>query len=220
VTAIASPRTHVLIATDRLPARAELRHALEPELRCSEAVDPDSAVAAAVRDRPDVCVLDFATRGVAMLAANRIAAEVPSAGVIVLTGEIDEDEFMEAVRVGASGYLPQGLDPVRLAHVVRGVLRGEPAIPRRFVSRLIDELRIRDRRRRLVVPGRGRIELTGREWEVVELLLRGATTADIAAELGLSPVTVRRHFGSVERKLGVTTRAEVVELLGEALQRV
>ena len=52
-----------------------------------------------------------------------------------------------------------------------------------------------------------------REWEVVELLLRSASTSEIASQLGVAPVTVRRHVGSVERKLGVSTRAEVVALL-------
>jgi DNA-binding CsgD family transcriptional regulator len=95
-------------------------------------------------------------------------------------------------------------------------VRGEPAVPRKFVSRLLDELRTRERRRSVVVAGKGRISLTAREWEVVELLLRSATTAEIAKELGVAPVTVRRHLGSVERKFGVTTRAEVVALLTEA----
>jgi DNA-binding CsgD family transcriptional regulator len=84
------------------------------------------------------------------------------------------------------------------------------------VSRLLDELRTRERRRSVVLEGRGRVALTSREWDVVELLLRSATTAEIAAELGVAPVTVRRHLGSVERKLGVSTRAEVVELLATA----
>ena len=123
---------------------------------------------------------------------------------------------MAAVRAGASGYLTNSLDPNRLPHVVRGAVRGEPAVPRKFVSRLLDELRTRERRRSVVVAGKGRISLTAREWEVVELLLRSATTAEIAKELGVAPVTVRRHLGSVERKFGVTTRAEVVALLTEA----
>jgi DNA-binding NarL/FixJ family response regulator len=120
---------------------------------------------------------------------------------------------MAAVRAGASGYLTNSLDPARLPHVVQGAMRGEPAVPRKFVSRLLDELRTRERRRSVVLEGKGRIALTAREWEVVELLLRSASTSDIAAELGVAPVTVRRHVGSVERKLGVTTRAQVVELL-------
>jgi DNA-binding CsgD family transcriptional regulator len=81
------------------------------------------------------------------------------------------------------------------------------------VSRLLEELRTRERRRSVEVAGKGRVSLTGREWEVVELLLRAATTSEIAEELGVAAVTVRRHLGSVERKLGVTTRAQVVELL-------
>jgi DNA-binding NarL/FixJ family response regulator len=133
--------------------------------------------------------------------------------VILLTSKLDEEEFMAAVRAGASGYLTNRLDPARLPHVVQGAMRGEPAVPRKFVSRLLDELRTREHRRSVVLEGKGRIALTAREWEVVELLLRSASTSDIAAELGVAPVTVRRHVGSVERKLGVTTRAQVVELL-------
>ena len=133
--------------------------------------------------------------------------------MILLTNRLDEEEFMAAVRAGASGYLTQNLDPARLPHVVQGALRGEPAVPRRFVARLLDELRTRDRRRSVVLADRGRVTLTTREWEVVELLLRSASTSEIADQLGVAPVTVRRHIGSVERKLGVTTRAEVVELL-------
>lgn len=216
--AVADPRAHVLIAADRLHTRVGLRLALEPEVECSEAVDPESAVAAAVRERPDVCLLDFETSAHALDTATQIASQVPTAGVILLTGRIDEEEFMAAVRVGASGYLPQSVDPGRLPDVVRGVLRGEPAIPRRFVTRLIAELRNRDRRRSIVVSGGQRIDLTAREWEVVELLLRGATTAEIAAELGLAPVTVRRHFGSVERKLGVSSRAEIVRLVNDGMR--
>jgi DNA-binding NarL/FixJ family response regulator len=120
---------------------------------------------------------------------------------------------MAAVRAGASGYLTNNLDPDRLPYVIRGAVRGEPAVPRRFVSRLLDELRTRERRRSVVLDGKGRVALTTREWEVVELLLRSASTSEIAGELGVAPVTVRRHVGSVERKLGVTTRAQVIELL-------
>ena len=204
---------HVLIAAERLPTRVGLRLALEPEARCTEAVDADSAVDAAVRERPDVCLLGLDSDGDGLRVAGEIASRVPSAAVILLTSRPDEDEFMAAVRVGASGYLPQTLDPARLPYVVRGALRGEPAVPRRFVSRLLDELRTRERRRSVVLAGKGRISLTAREWEVAELLLRAASTSQIATELGVAPVTVRRHLGSVERKLGVTTRAEVVQLL-------
>jgi DNA-binding NarL/FixJ family response regulator len=206
-------RAHVLIAAERLPTRVGLRLALEPEARCTEAADAQSAVNAAVRDRPDVCLLGLDLDGQGIRLVNEIASRVPSAAIILLTNRLDEDEFMAAVRAGASGYLTQRLDPARLPHVVRGALRGEPAVPRKFVSRLLDELRTREHRRTFVLADKGRVSLTTREWEVAELLLRSASTSEIATQLGVAPVTVRRHVGSVERKLGVATRAEVVALL-------
>jgi DNA-binding NarL/FixJ family response regulator len=205
-------RTHVLIAAERLPTRVGLRLALEPEARCTEAADAESAVDAAVRDRPDVCLLGLDPSAEGLQVVNEIVSKVPSAAVILLTSRLDEEEFMAAVRAGASGYLANSLDPERLPHVVRGALRGEPAVPRRFVSRLLEELRTRERRRSVVLAG-SRVALTAREWEVVDLLLDAASTSDIAGKLGVAPVTVRRHLGSVERKLGVSTRAEVVALL-------
>jgi DNA-binding NarL/FixJ family response regulator len=208
-----SRQTHVLIAAERLPTRVGLRLALEPEARCTEAADAKSAVSAAVRDRPDVCLLGLELDGQSLHVVSEIISKVPSAAVILLTDRLDEEEFMAAVRAGASGYLTQSLDPKRLPYVVRGALRGEPAVPRKFVSRLLDELRTRERRRSVVLADRGRVSLTTREWEVVELLLRSASTSEIATQLGVAPVTVRRHVGSVERKLGVSTRAEVVALL-------
>lgn len=209
----ATRQTHVLIAAERLPTRVGLRLALEPEARCTEAADAQSAVDAAVRDRPDVCLLGLDLDGQGLRVVNEIATRVPSAAVILLTSRLDEEEFMAAVRAGASGYLTQSLDPARLPFVVRGALRGEPAVPRKFVSRLLDELRTREHRRTFVLAEKGRVSLTTREWEVAELLLRSASTSEIATRLGVAPVTVRRHVGSVERKLGVATRAEVVALL-------
>jgi DNA-binding NarL/FixJ family response regulator len=206
-------RAHVLIAAERLPTRVGLRLALEPGARCTEAADAESAVDAAVRDRPDVCLLGLDPSGQTLRVVNEIVSRVPSAAVILLTSKLDEEEFMAAVRAGASGYMTNRLDPARLPYVVQGAMRGESAVPRKFVSRLLDELRTRERRRSVVLEGKGRVALTAREWEVVELLLRSASTSDIAAELGVAPVTVRRHVGSVEGKLGVTTRAQVVELL-------
>jgi DNA-binding NarL/FixJ family response regulator len=208
-----SRQTHVLIAAERLPTRVGLRLALEPEARCTEVSDAQSAVNAAVRDRPDVCLLCLDPASEGLRVVNEIVSKVPSATVILLTNRLDEEEFMAAVRAGASGYLTQNLDPARLPYVVRGALRGEPAVPRKFVSRLLEELRTRERRRSVVLADRGRVSLTTREWEVAELLLRAASTSEIATQLGVAPVTVRRHVGSVERKLGVATRAEVVALL-------
>ena len=190
---------------------------LESEAVCTEAGDGDSAVEAAVRDRPDVCLLDFESPGRGVRAVSEIISRVPGAIVIVLTNRVEEDEFMAAVRAGASGYLPQSLDPARLPEVVRSVMRGEAAVPRHFVGKLIDELRGRERRRRIVtLSGERRVELTSREWEVVDLLRRGQPTREIATQLEISQVTVRRHLSAAYTKLGVSSRAAAVLLLEEA----
>ena len=207
-------RARVLIAADHVPTRVGLRLALEPSADCTEAGDSDSAVAAAERDHPDVCLIDFDPPGKGLRTLSEILSRVPEAHVIVLTSRVEEDEFVAAMRAGASGYLHQGLDPTRLPFVVAGVLRGEPAVPRHFVTRLIQELRgpVPPARSLTVAPDRS-VQLTTREWEAVELLREGLPTREIAGRLGISQVTVRRHLSSAYAKLGVESRAAALGLL-------
>jgi two-component system nitrate/nitrite response regulator NarL len=218
VTALVAPvgavRARVLIAADHLATRTGFRLALADAADCSEAGDADAAVEAAVRDQPDVCVVDFDPPGRAIRAAAAISSKVPRASVVVMTRRIDEEEFIAAVRAGAVGYLPEGVNPARLPYVVRSLMRGEAAVPRALVPRLIDELRGREgRRRHLHLHERKRVELTAREWEVVDLLRKGMSTRGIAELLGISAVTVRRHVSAVHGKLGIRSRAELLRLL-------
>ena len=203
-----------MIGADHLATRVGVRLALEGAAECSEAEDAAAAVASALRDRPDVCLLDFDPPGRGIQAAARITAKVSGASVVVMTRRLDEDDLIAAVRAGAIGYLREGGDPARLPYVVSGVLRGEAAVPRALVARLIGELRGREgRRRRLELHGRTLVELTEREWEVVDLLRQGKSTRSIADLLGIAAVTVRRHVGTACEKLGVRTRAELLRLL-------
>lgn len=204
----------VLIAAERRPTRARLRLALEADASCSEAEDADAAIAAAERERPDVCLIGLKAGPNRLRAITEIVSRAPSVAVIVLSNHPDEDEFMAAMRGGAAGYLPQSVEPERLPDVVRCTLRGEPAVPRRFVARLLAELQSQSHARRTFARvGTERIPLTIRESEVVELLRRGASTSEIATTLGIAPVTVRRHIGSIEQRLGVSNRAGVLRLL-------
>ena len=213
-------RVRVLIAADHVPTRTGLRLALEPGALCTEASDSASAVSAAVRDRPDVCLLDFAAPGSGLHAVSEIVARAPGVPCIVLTHRTAEDEFLAAMRAGASGYLSDAVDPTRLPFVIAGVVRGEAAVPRHFVARLIAELRGRARTRRtLYLSPERSVELTSREWETIELLRQGLTTREIAVQLGISQVTVRRHLSSAYAKLGVASRAAAVDLL-DALERM
>jgi two-component system, NarL family, nitrate/nitrite response regulator NarL len=206
-------KARVLIAADHLPTRTGVRLALADSAEVSEADDADGAVAAAIRDQPNVCVVDFDPPRRGIRAAAEITTKVPGAAVIVMTRRIDEDEFLAAVRAGATGYVSEGINPARLPFVVRGLMRGEAAVPRLFVARLIDELRGRERRRHVELRERRRVELTPRESDVVEGLRQGMSTREIAQSLGIAEVTVRRHFSGVQQKLGVRTRSELLRLL-------
>jgi len=210
-------RARVLVAADLLATRTGVRLALAQDADISEVDDADEAVATALRDRPDVCVLDFDPTRRGIRAAAEITSKVPGASVVVMTRQIDEDEFIAAVRAGASGYLAEGVDPERLPYVVRSLMRGEAAVPRIFVARLIDELRGRNGRRlQLELRERRGVELTAREWEVVDLLQQDMSTRAIAESLGISAVTVRRHISALHKKLGSRSRAELLALLARS----
>jgi DNA-binding NarL/FixJ family response regulator len=207
----ADPRARVLIAADHDATRTGIRLALSGSADVSEAGDAEAAVDMAVRDRPDVCVVDF-TAGRGIRAAAEITTRLPGAAVVVMTDRVDEDEFLDAIQAGATGYVSQQIDPARLPHVIRDVMRGEAAVPRALVTRLLDEFRGRERRR-LVLRERRGVELTEREWQVVECLRHGMSTRQIAERLGIREVTVRRHISGVHHKVGVRTRAELLDML-------
>ena len=205
----------VLIADDHPPTRAGVRAALERDnfVVCAEAADARSAIEGARRERPDVCLLDIHMPGDGIHAAETIARELPEAAVVMLTVSRTDADLFNALRAGASGYLLKDIDPARLPLALRGVLEGEAALPRRLVALLIEEFRERKRRRRIPLVGRRGVELTDREWEVLELMKQGLTTDEIATRLFISPVTVRTHVSAVLRKLHVPTREAALKLL-------
>ena len=113
---------------------------------------------------------------------------------------------------GAVGYLGRDVDADRLPDILRAVLAGEVALPRRHSQYLVDALRRQVvRRGRLAAQTDAR--LTDREWEVLEMLAEDRSTAEIGWRLGISAVTARRHIGSLVSKLGVEDRAGAAELL-------
>ena len=209
----------VLVADDHAPTRAGVRAALEEggfEV-CAEAASGPAAVEAALRCDPDVCLLDVnMPGGNGIEAAADIAEALPNVQIVMLTVSRDDDDLFDALRAGASGYLLKDTDPDRLPHALRGVLSGEAALPRQLVARLIEEFRERGRRRRLPILRKLNVDLTDREWEVLELLRQELKTGEIADRLDISAVTVRRHVQTVLRKLQVKDRASAIRLLDEA----
>ena len=211
-----APRT-VVLADDHVPTRYGVRLSLENGgfTVCAEAGTADAAVAGAVAYRPDVALLDINMPGSGIVAAERIAAEVPETAIVMLTASRADDDLFSALQAGAMGYLLKETDPERLPLALAGVLDGEAALPRTLVTRLIREYQGRARRRRIPRLGSRGATLTEREWEVLEALDSGLTTKEIAARLEVSPVTVRRHISIVLQKLGVASREEALQLLAE-----
>ncbi len=202
----------VLVADDDARQRRAAREALEAHgFVVAEADDSASAIAAATRLRPDICLIELALPGDGMNAVGRIARASPKTLIVVLSRSDRPEDVVGAFTRGASGYLLKGLSGERLASTLRAAYRGEPALARSLVPYLVDEIR-RGGLRRLVLPG-GPVTLTPREWEVGELLTDGHSTAEIAERLGVSPVTVRRHIGLLLQKLGVESRQAAVETL-------
>jgi DNA-binding NarL/FixJ family response regulator len=175
-----------------------------------QARNGEEALELAVRVRPDVVLMDVVMPGMDGIAATKKLMErVPEAAVIVLSVADDEDLGMLALHVGAVGFLTKDIDVAVLPRVLKGVRSGEAAIKRTLTRKLIGSLQ--------ATPTGGigmrpvRSPLTGREWEILDLLCAGYTTEGISVELELSTETVRSHVKSIFRKLHVHSRAEAIE---------
>lgn len=205
----------VVIADDHPPTRAGIARALDSKgfVICAEAATAALAVEEALRHRPDVCLLDIHMPGSGVEAAREITSHLPETSVIMLTVSRNDDDLFDALRAGASGYLLKDMNPERLSDAIRGVLNGEAAMPRSLVAHVIEEFRERGRRKRLFLLQRQPVDLTSREWEVLELMRQGLSTADIATRLFITKATVRTHIAAILRKLHATDRKEVLSLL-------
>lgn len=206
------------MADDHPPLRASVKRALEEHgfQVCFEAANAADSVAAAERERPDVCVLDVQMPGNGIAAAAQIAARLPDTAIVMLTVSDSDEDLFAALRAGAQGYLLKDIDPGRLPLALEGVLAGEAALPRALVARVLDEFRTRRRRRRLLLPGGRGCTLTDREWETLELLAEGLSTAEVAERLLVAPVTVRRHAAAIVKKLNVGDRRSLLQLVRAA----
>jgi len=205
----------VLLADDHARTRAMVRRALERsgDFRvCAEACDAPTAVQGARETQPEVCLLDINMPGNGIAAAAHITSALPDTAVVMLTVSRQDDDLFDALRAGASGYLLKGMDEDAIGDALQRVLAGEAMLPGTLVARLVDEFRDREQRR-IAVPDGQTARLTGREWDVLELMRKGAGTAEISERLFVSPTTVRSHVSAILRKLGVPTREAAIKLL-------
>jgi DNA-binding NarL/FixJ family response regulator len=211
----------VLIADDHGPTRDDVRRALEGAGQpgaarftiCATTMDAAGAVQAAIRERPDICLLDIRMPGGGIAAAWEITARLPQAKIVMLTASDDDDDLFAALRAGADGYLLKTMNLRRLPQALAGVCSGEAALPRILVARLLESFRGREPQwRRPAGTGFARQRLTSREWEVAELLAQGRSTAEMARTLVLSASAVRVHIAAIVRKLEVGDRAAAASL--------
>jgi DNA-binding NarL/FixJ family response regulator len=206
----------VLIADDHPPTRDDVRRALERDGRfdvCASAADAAEAVQAALCARPDVCLLDIRMPGSGLAAAWEISARLPQTKIVMLTVSDEDNDLFAGLRAGADGYLLKTMNLRRLPDALAGVCSGEAAMQRTLVARVLERFHGREPRwRHLATAGCWERRLTSREWEVLELLAQGRSTAEIAGQLVLSASAVRVHIASIVRKLEVANRAAAAEL--------
>ncbi|MGI5287548.1 response regulator [Nonomuraea polychroma] len=208
----AAPR--VLIADDQALIRSGFRLILTTRGIdvVGEAADGAQAVAAARELRPDVVLMDIRMPNMDGLeAARRILAQSPRCRVIMLT-TFDLDRYIyAALALGASGFLLKDVTPEHLAAAVRLVDTGDALLAPSITRRLVERFAAPDRNGG--PPRTGPADLAGltpREVEVLTLMGRGLSNAELAGALSLSETTVKTHVARIFAKLGLRDRAQAV----------
>ena len=208
---MSEPVIRVLLVDDQDLVRAGFRVILESEPGIEvvgEAADGARALEAARELRPDVICMDVQMPGVDGLEATR---RIRSAGlepsILVLTTFDRDDYLFAALEAGASGFLLKNASPEKLIEAVRVVASGEALLAADVTRRVIERVTAS---RELPSPDRRLSELTEREGEVLRLLARGSSNAEIARELYLGEATVKTHVSKILLKLGLRDRVHAV----------
>jgi DNA-binding NarL/FixJ family response regulator len=209
----------VLIVDDQALVRTGFRMILEAEADLEvvgEAADGLLAIDEARRLRPDVILMDVRMPELDGIEATRRLLENggSDARVVMLT-TFDMDEYVyDALRAGASGFLLKDVPPEHLVDGIRAVANGDALLAPSITRRLVEEF-VRSAPPQTKPPA-GLDQLTSREHEVLLLIARGMSNAEIAAELYVSETTVKTHVARVLMKLGLRDRVQAVVLAYEA----
>jgi DNA-binding NarL/FixJ family response regulator len=178
-----------------------------------EAATGDGAIAKAAELQPDVILMDLQMPGIGGIEATRqILHASPHVHVLVVTMFEDDYSVFAAMRAGARGYIVQGASPVDMLRAVRSVGNGEAIFSPAIAARLIDFFSAP----KPPVPQQTFPELSDREREILDLIAQGASNAEIAHQLVLSPKTVRNHVSNIFSKLQVADRAQAIVRAREA----
>jgi DNA-binding NarL/FixJ family response regulator len=200
--------TTVLLVDDQALVRGGLRLILEaePDLQVAgEAGDGEEAVRLAAELCPDVVLMDIRMPVLDGIGATQgVLRKSPGSRVVMLT-TFDLDEYVvEAFRAGASGFVLKTAPPGQLVAAVRTIVLGEALLAPASTRQLIEQAT------RRIAPSPLLDSLSAREADVLRLLARGLSNAEIAAELFVEPSTVKTHVANVLSKLGVRDRVQAV----------
>ena len=207
-------RIGVLIVDDQALVRAGFRMILEiePDLRVvGDAADGAEAVSQTAALRPDVVLMDVRMPGVdGIEATRRLVADPDCRSRVVMLTTFDMDEYVyEALQAGASGFLLKDVPPELLVAGIRAVHSGEsllaPTVTRRMIETFLERGPVANPAAQQRLSS-----LTAREREVLQLVARGLTNAEVATELFVSETTVKTHVGRVLMKLGLRDRVQAV----------
>jgi DNA-binding NarL/FixJ family response regulator len=202
-------RVRVLVADDRPIFRAGVQGMLKdwPDIEIvGEATTGRQAVERARVFDPDVILMDLNMPDMNGVEATRaIKVQSPHRVIIGLTVSDAEEDVVEMVAAGASGYVLKDVDPAVLARTIMEAYAGhfqlDEDLTRKVIARLGKAIGIRGRRER-------QIALSDREEEILRMVCEGRSNRDIASRLGVSEGTVKSHLRTIYRKLNVTSRAE------------
>jgi two-component system response regulator NreC len=200
----------VVLADDHVVVRNGLRLLLdsEPGIEVvAEAGDVPGTIEAVERHRPDVLVLDLLMPGEPGLdAIPRLREVSPGTRVVVLTAQQDPSFAGEAMRLGAAGYVPKEAAGRQLLRAISMAAEGSTYLEPRLGARLAADV---------AAAKRSAPELTEREVEVLRLIARGHTNREMAERLYLSVRTVESHRARIQRKLGRSSRSDLVDYVIE-----
>ncbi len=203
----------ILIVDDHILFREGLTGLLrsQPDMEViGECGTLNDAILQALQLKPDVVLMDFSLPdGTGLEATRAILTELPQTQIIFLTVHDNDDRLIAAIRAGAKGYLLKNLSVNKLLASLRALERGEAAISRIMMARILKEFA------QSHLPSNGTpsplVGLTSREIEVLQELADGITNQEIATRLFISENTVKNHIHNILEKLNLHNRREAIE---------